>query len=250
MGKGSSAAVSAVLAGSAAAFNMADSAFHNFSAPFQSCEKADPHLPSMIVFDLDDCLWSPEMHELSGTPSIPVEGPLDPLDVENSPLGTTGMRVRRRGGMWDGDESECVQLFHGARLALRELALNPKYRGIKLAAASSSLEPSYSHKCLQGIEVLPDLTLRDMFTYDQIGRSGKLSPRKTTHFRELHKESGIPYEEMLFFDDCNWGDHCADVTRTHGVVSQRTPSGLQIEQFHRALEKYRKESESRDSKQS
>jgi hypothetical protein len=29
-------------------------------------------LPSMIVFDLDDCLWTPEMHEL------PVHGELNP----------------------------------------------------------------------------------------------------------------------------------------------------------------------------
>jgi magnesium-dependent phosphatase 1 len=231
---------------------MAGPAHHNFVA-FQSCEKqehcilgekSEEGLPSMIVFDLDDCLWTPEMHELSGKPSLPVEGPLDPL-VENSPLGIIGMRVWSRRGMWDGEDGECVCLFDGARLVLRELALNPKYKGIMLAAASSSLEPSYSHACLHGIEVVPDLTLRDMFRFDQIGRTGELTPRKTTHFRELHKESGVPYEEMLFFDDCNWGDHCADVTRAYGVVSQRTPSGMTIEEFYQGLEKYRKESQKR-----
>jgi magnesium-dependent phosphatase 1 len=56
-----------------------------------------------------------------------------------------------------------------------------------------------------------------MFSFDRIE---KLTPRKTTHFRELHKESKVPFEEMLFFDDCNWGDHCEDVTGTFGVVSQ------------------------------
>ena len=245
MGKGSSAAIAAALAGSV---SVAGEALHNFCSAFQGCEKADPHLPSMIVFDLDDCIWTPEMHELSGKPSVPVEGPLDPLEPTTSDLGTIGMRVRSRRGMWDGNEDECVMLYDGARLALRELALNPIYRGIKLAAASSSLEPTYSHACLRGIEVMPGLTLRDMFSYDQIGRTGKLTPRKTSHFRELHKESGVPYEEMLFFDDCNWGDHCADVTRAYGVVSQRTPSGMRLEEFHRGLDKYRKESESRNRK--
>jgi magnesium-dependent phosphatase 1 len=246
MGKGSSAAIAETLASSA---NVAGAALHNFCSAFQSSEKSDPHLPSMIVFDLDDCLWTPEMHELSGKPSVPVEGPLDPLDPANSDLGTVGMRVRSR-GMWDGNEDECVTLFDGARLALRELALNPKYRGIKLAAASSSLEPTYSHACLRGIEVLPGLTLRDMFSHDEIGRSGKLSSRKTTHFRELHKASGVPYEEMLFFDDCNWGDHCKDVTKTYGVVSQRTPSGMRLEEFHRGIDKYRQESESQNRNRS
>lgn len=246
MGKGSSAAVAATLAMSASkATNAAGAAIaHNSCDAFQHCEKTDPHLPTLIVFDLDDCLWTPEMHELSGKPSVPVEGPLDPLNKEDCALGTVGMRVKSR-GMWDGNQDECVRLFDGARLALRELALDPKYRGIKLAAASSSLEPSYSHACLRGIEVLPGLTLREMFSFDEIGRDGKLSPRKTSHFAELHNDSGVPYEEMLFFDDCNWGDHCADVTRTFGVVSQRTPSGMRLEEFHQGLEKYRKESQSR-----
>ena len=189
---------------------------HNFLDKImqRSSEPDDPHLPHMIVFDLDDCLWTPEMHELSGMPSVEVEGPLDPDgDAATTPLGTVALRVpkRRRHGRgarmefdigYDSDEygMDTVRLYDGARRALRALALNPKYRGIVLACASTSLEPTYSHACIDRIEVLPDLTLSDMFTYRQVGRSGKLSPRKTTHFRELHKESGIPYERMLFFD--------------------------------------------------
>lgn len=67
-----------------------------------------------------------------------------------------------------------------------------------------------------------------------------MTSRKTTHFRALHEESGVPYNEMLFFDDCNWGDHCADVTANFGVISQRTPRGMQLSEFHQGMEKYRK----------
>ncbi len=56
-----------------------------------------------------------------------------------------------------------VTLFDGARKALREIALDPKYQGVIVAAASSSEEPRYSHACLNGIEILPGLTMRDMF---------------------------------------------------------------------------------------
>jgi magnesium-dependent phosphatase 1 len=244
MGKGSSAATAlaatALTAGTSEALSVTH---HNFIGDLRRFDKTDSHLPTMIVFDLDDCIWTPEMHELPGKPSIPVEGPLDPLSPENSALGTVGMRVpsRRRGGWGSEEDGTYVRLFDGARLALRELALDRRYRGIRLAAASSSLEPSYSHACLRGLEILPGLTLHHMFSFVQIGRTGKLTPRKTTHFRELHKESGVPFEEMLFFDDCNWKDHCEDVTRTFGVVSQRTPSGMRIEEFHGGLEKYRKE---------
>ena len=79
---------------------------HNFSTPAkrQVAEQTgpeDPHLPTMIVFDLDYCLWDPEMHELSGMPSVEVEGPLDPDgDFASTPLGCVGLSVpkRRRNG--------------------------------------------------------------------------------------------------------------------------------------------------------
>ena len=45
----------------------------------------------------------------------------------------------------------------------------------------------------------------------------------------------------LFFDDCNWGDHCDVVGRAFGVVGQRTPNGLQKEEWEAALEKYNSE---------
>ncbi len=212
------------------------------------------HLPSMIVFDLDDCLWTPEMHELYGMPSVPVKGNLDPDAVKHSDskrilpdrtaktkkqainegneVGTTGMKVP--------GTSQTVYLFDGARRALRELALDPKFKDVLVAVASTSLEPSYSHKCLDHIQILPHVTMRDMISYDEIGRSGHLTSRKTTHFEALHYASQVPYNEMLFFDDCNWQDHCEDVSRSFGVTSQRTPNGLKLNEFHTGLDKYRK----------
>ena len=261
MGKGSSNSRSAGSGGNGAKCASSKTE-HNFSAhakhSAEHTEPEDPHLPTMIIFDLDFCIWLPEMHELSGMPSVEVEGPLDPDgDFGTTPLGCVGLSIpkRRRNGRgrtipsweldddYDGDET--VRLFDGARRALRELALNPRYRGIVLACASSSLEPSYSYACLDKLEVLPDLTLRDMFSYDEVGRTGKLSPRKTTHFRELHRESGVPYHEMLFFDDCNYGDHVGDLREALGVVGQRTPNGLTFQEFLDGLEEYRRESERR-----
>jgi len=191
----------------------------------------DPYLPTMIVFDLDDCLWTPEMHELYSKPTIPVKGILNEHTLSSKEIkGVVGL---------SNHHGDTVRLYDGARQALYELATNPKYQNVIIGVASTSLEPSYSYACLEGIEILPGHTMRDMITYHQIGRNGKLTSRKTTHFRELHKESGIPYEEMLFFDDCNWGDHCGDVSKTFGVVSQRTPNGLQYSEFQMALAKYK-----------
>jgi hypothetical protein len=118
---------------------------------FSASSNGDPSLPTMIVFDLDDCLWSPEMHELPGLPSIPVEGSLNKENLK----GVVGLKVPK--------SHSTVSLFDGARRTLYELATNPKYEGIILASASSSLEPSYSHACLERLEILPGVTMADMF---------------------------------------------------------------------------------------
>ena len=50
---------------------------------------------------------------------------------------------------------------------------------------------------------------------------------KGKHFKSLRKTSGIAYKDMLFFDDCNWGDNCRDVEwACPGVVTTKTPEGL------------------------
>ena len=51
----------------------------------------------------------------------------------------------------------------------------------------------------------------------------------------------------FLYIDCNWGDHCADVTASFGVVSQRTPNGLRLVEFHAALDKYKKMVEKRSN---
>ena len=130
------------------------------------------------------------MHELPGLPSIPVEGDL--LDGKGT-QGVIGLKVPR-------SYDSTVVLYEGARRTLVELATNPRYRNIILATASSSLEPTYSYACLEAIEIIPGVTMSDMFQYNQIGRTGRLTSRKTSHFRNLHEDSGVPYEEMLFFD--------------------------------------------------
>ena len=150
------------------------------------------HLPTMIVFDLDDCLWSPEMHELYSKPILPVRGVLNPHCLkEQQTTGVVGLSNRH---------GDTVRLYEGARRALYEVVTDPLYSDVTIAVASSSLEPTYSHACLEGIEVVPGRTMRDVIRYDEIGRTGKLTSRKTSHFKELHRESGIPYDEMLFFD--------------------------------------------------
>ncbi len=51
--------------------------------------------------------------------------------------------------------------------------------------------------------------------------------------------TGVPYDEMLFFDDSAWSDHCSMVEKACvGVVTQRTPRGMQEDEWRRGLDKY------------
>ena len=57
-------------------------------------------------------------------------------------------------------------------------------------------------KVLPGRPLLSDDPARTVFQHAAVGRTGRLSPDKRTHFSVLTAESGVPYSEMLFFDDC------------------------------------------------
>mmetsp|Transcript_19628 Transcript_19628/g.52189 ORF Transcript_19628/g.52189 Transcript_19628/m.52189 type:complete len:88 (+) Transcript_19628:608-871(+) len=87
--------------------------------------------------------------------------------------------------------------------------------------------------------------MKDRIAFHQIGRSGPLSPDKVSHFKQLQQQTGIAYDEMVFFDDCNWGDHCGRVSKALGVVSQRTPHGMEVRFFRQALLDYRRIAQAR-----
>merc|ERR1719174_181517 len=196
--------------------------------------------PSLVVFDLDDCIWSPEMYTLSVVPK-----PKDAImgDLNGKGKGVIGVRS---GG-------EVIKIFPGALRALQEIHAG-KYPGpMRLATASSAETPravKIGRAAMNILEVVPGVSFKKLLLTHgggfgdernlKIGRTPPLSSNKsTTHFPQLRRDCGIPYDEMLFFDDCNWTDHCTIVARVcKGVVTQRTPHGLTFELWTKALEKY------------
>ena len=200
--------------------------------------------PKLLVFDLDACLWDKEMFEME---AIPTESDAVLGDLNGRGTGCVGVMSAR----------DKISLHRGALLALQEHA-DGRYPGMRVALASSANTPfaeRVGRKALAMLEVLPGLTVWDLLMRDwggvdvnQIGRQPPLSPNKAeTHFPRLREATGIGFDQMLFFDDCNWSDHCAMVANQCkeasglGVVTLRTPRGLGVDEWRAGLEAWRVE---------
>lgn len=198
--------------------------------------------PALAVFDLDACFWDEEMYTLREL--------VDPSKSVRSSLGRDigeGVVAASSGGTM-------IRINPGALRALQGYYAG-EYPGMRIAAASSADTPlavRIGRSALDVLEIVPGVTAREVFAIGwpagfegnmQIGRTPPLSANKAaTHFPILRRETGVAYSDMLFFDDCNWGDHCAAVAtkcideRTGlGPVTVRTPRGLRVEEWDRGL---------------
>eukprot|EP00308_Calcidiscus_leptoporus_P013231 CAMPEP_0119355448 /NCGR_PEP_ID=MMETSP1334-20130426/4282_1 /TAXON_ID=127549 /ORGANISM="Calcidiscus leptoporus, Strain RCC1130" /LENGTH=208 /DNA_ID=CAMNT_0007369279 /DNA_START=76 /DNA_END=702 /DNA_ORIENTATION=+ len=195
--------------------------------------------PELCVFDLDACLWDKEMFEMGVVPM-----------VEDAVRGDLNGRGEGIAGVMSGRDK--ISLHTGALIALQEHA-DGGFPGMRVALASSADTPfaeRVGRAALTILEVLPGLTVWDLLMRDwdgvdvnQIGRQPPLSSNKAkSHFPRIKEATGIRYDKMLFFDDCNWGDHCAMVGAGckeeggKGVVTVRTPRGLGEAEWKRGLE--------------
>ncbi|KAJ6632178.1 magnesium-dependent phosphatase-1 [Mycena sp. CBHHK59/15] len=151
-------------------------------------------LPKLIAFDLDYTLWDlwVDTH---------VTGPLRRsgdavVDVYNTP----------------------VAFYDDVPAILRRL----HEQGVLIAACSRTHAPEIARQALKLLLVPrndgePAQPAIEFFTETEIYPGSKL-----THFRALHKNTGIPYEQMLFFDD---ESRNREVERL-GVTFHLTPRGL------------------------
>ena len=134
-------------------------------------------VPRLVVFDLDACLWLPEMYQLPAPPS-------------GWDAAARGVRAG----------SDVVRLFPGALHALAQLASEPRFAETRVALASSTSKPEYARA------VLAQYRLNDSRggTFGERVSWAELYPisHKGAHFRNLQRASSIPFEEMLFFDEC------------------------------------------------
>ena len=109
-----------------------------------------PVLPKLVVFDLDDCLWRPEMYTLDEVPTA--------SRVRKTQLG----RLEDMGvtGVYSGHD--VIQLYPYALEVLQDIYMN-KYGDIRIAAASSANTPravEIGRAAMTLLEIVPGNPMR------------------------------------------------------------------------------------------
>ncbi|KAJ7092394.1 magnesium-dependent phosphatase-1 [Mycena belliarum] len=151
-------------------------------------------LPKLIAFDLDYTLWDLWI-------DTHVTGPL-----------------RRSGDAVVDAHGTVIEFYPDVAGILRRL----RDEGVLLAACSRTHAPDLARQALQllrvpGAEASEAGPAIGMFDNLQIYPGSKLA-----HFRALHAVTGVPYEQMLFFDD---EPRNREVERL-GVTFHLTPTGV------------------------
>lgn len=229
-------------------FNMPSTSSTSISSIIHSRFQSLNKLPELLVFDLDECLWTPEMYTLNSEPTIKIEGDLH--DKGKGVIALSGNRYR-----------ENIKLYPDALHILQYLYLN-NYHNMKISIASSADTPlatRCAYKSLELLEILPNISLREVINnswkntpyytnsltstsspYLQIGRTPPLSSNKgKTHLKIISHSLSISFDKMLFYDDCNWSDNCQQAEEhCPNITTQKTPHGMTIDDFFKGLEKY------------
>lgn len=168
-------------------------------------------LPRVLVFDLDNCVWSPEMYELWGSGGAPF-------------TPTKDGNLKDRSG-------ERVFLMGDVRNIFRELATLDRWKDTRVAIASRCDEPSWAAECIKKFSVGEGILLDQVFDGPREIHKGC----KTTHLKNIAKKTGVPLQDMIFFDD-QYGN-CRDVAEL-GVTVAYTPNGVTRQIFQEALGKF------------
>jgi len=171
-----------------------------------------PHRPKVVVFDLDGCLWYPEMYMLwsGGAPfSVREDGDLS---------DTSGKRVYLLGDL---------------RRILYELKTAPEWQGVVVAIASCTDEPSWARECMRKLEVGPrgsGVCIDDCIQQEHIFKGSK-----QRHFERIADATGAALEDMLFFD--NERGNCVDVSGLGATVAW-VPNGVTAGAWEQSLARF------------
>ncbi|EME84521.1 uncharacterized protein MYCFIDRAFT_163323 [Pseudocercospora fijiensis CIRAD86] len=173
-------------------------------------------LPQLFVFDLDYTLWPfwVDTH---------VSGPLKPT--------TSGLIVKDAYG-------ESCAFYNDVPAILHHI----KSRNLQLGAASRTSAPSLARRMLELLRI--PTTTQEQNEGKEASKGAiaffdhlEIYPGdKRRHFRALAEKSGVPFGEMLFFDDESRNKNVEEL----GVVMQLVRNGVTKQEIDAGVEAWRK----------
>ncbi|CAM9859981.1 unnamed protein product, partial [Choristocarpus tenellus] len=104
-----------------------------------------------------------------------------------------------------------IDLFPGVRDILMDIETQERFSGTRIAAASRGNQPRWVNELMDLLELREGVKMSDVFDLVEVYPGSKIR-----HFGKLRKDTGVPYEDMIFFDD--WDVNCMEVG-TLGVTS-------------------------------
>ncbi|KAK1921041.1 magnesium-dependent phosphatase-1 [Papiliotrema laurentii] len=174
--------------------------------------KDDPEAwPLLVAFDLDYTLWDLWI-DTHITP---------PVKRQGSELNRL---VDRRG--------QPIEFYREVPSILAEL----KRRTIHIAACSRTSAPDLAREAL-GLLLVPDDGGEPTRAVTYFNTMEIYPGSKLKHFEKVHRKTGIPYDQMLFFDD----EHRNFEVEALGVTMQLVPSsGTDRRLYEAGLKLWRK----------
>ncbi|PVI04146.1 magnesium-dependent phosphatase-1 [Periconia macrospinosa] len=173
-------------------------------------------LPKIMVFDLDYTLWPFWVDTHVTRPIKAQEG---------------GQKVKDRYGEGFGFYTDVPGLLEAL-----------KQKSILVAAASRTHDPDLGREMLRLLKVPPSsssILPSSKSAIDYFDNLQIYPGSKTTHFERIHRDTGIPYEEMLFFDDESRNKN----VEVLGVVMYLVRDGVSRGVVDRAVKEWRKRNE-------
>jgi len=165
--------------------------------------------PKLVVFDLDDTIWFPELYMIRGAP----------------------FRKDNDGRLFDRSDEE-IRTYPAARAALRAIESDPALEHTKVAYASRTNKREWAITCMQQLKIggKNAKSLQDVCDFLEIHGG-----TKKKHFASISRDSGIAYKDMLFFDNEEW--NCMEVSQL-GVTSIYCPRGMDVPSWNKGMQEF------------
>ncbi len=186
-------------------------------------------LPKLVVFDLDDTVWFPELYMMNGAPwSVDELGRVTDVSGEELriyPAAREAIAMLSTHEAFAETRVAVASRTNRAQWALAAMALHAprsRYRtpsSNENASSNDTTTRQRSSTAPSRSTLAPPKTLREL-----VGDLAEIyTGSKKAHFQKLREKTGTPYSDMLFFD--NERVNVTEVGQL-GVVAVYCPGGM------------------------